>query len=121
VSTTDLDFEVTESAHGATRVIGVRGELDVSTSSVLQSRLLALADGEGLFVVLDLSGVSFVDSTALNTFLVARARFRATGGDVHLVVTAPNILKVLEITALDEVLAIYPSVTEAVQAVEARA
>lgn len=115
MSTTEVNFEITETSQGVTPVLHVHGYLDVSTSPILERRLFTRADVEDPFVALDLAEVSFVDSTALNVFLVATKHFRDRGGDLHLVVT-PSIQKLLEVTALDRVLTIYPSVTEAVEA-----
>jgi len=69
----------------------VRGELDLSTMPALEAWLTQL---DGQLTQVDLSGVTFFDSTALRAFLSARQR------NQHLRVVNPSkaVLKVLEIT-----------------------
>ena len=66
--------------------------------------------------VVDLSDVSFVDSTALGVLVSGVKRLRSAGGDLRLVVTQPRISKVFEITGLNDVFRIYSSAEEAVRA-----
>ncbi|MGH9028434.1 MAG: STAS domain-containing protein, partial [Acidimicrobiales bacterium] len=61
----------------------------------------------------DLSEVSFVDSTALGVLVTAVQQLRAEGGDLRLVVIDPHISKVLQITGLTDVFAIYATSAEA--------
>ena len=115
--TTDVNFDVAESERDGTPVLSVRGEVDVSTAPELRERLLALADrAGGTIAVVDLSAVSFVDSTALGVLVSGVKRLRSGGGDLRLVVTQPRIAKVFEITGLTDVFKIYSSADEAVRA-----
>lgn len=114
--TTDVNFEVAESDRGGTPVLAVRGEVDVSTAPELRERLLALAERGATLAVVDLSLVSFVDSTALGVLVSGVKRLRSAGGDLRLVVTEPRIAKVFEITGLTDVFKIYGSADEAVRA-----
>lgn len=84
--------------------VGARGELDAATSPDLQTDLFAAIDGHpGATVVVDLSEVEFLDSTALKVLLGALKRARATGGDVALQGVPTRVWKVFTITKLDEV------------------
>jgi anti-anti-sigma factor len=63
----DLDFDLTVAREeGATRLT-LRGELDLGTAAQLE-RALAEADGE---VLLDLRGLTFMDSTGVRVVLEA--------------------------------------------------
>jgi anti-sigma B factor antagonist len=112
--TTDVNFDVAQSEVGGVPVLAVRGEVDVSTAPELRERLLALAEQGTTIAVVDLSQVSFVDSTALGVLVSGVKRLRTTGGDLRLVVTQPHIAKVFEITGLTEVFQIFASADEAV-------
>ena len=113
--TTDVNFDVSEIDHGGTPVLEVRGEVDVSTAPELRERLLALAEQGRTVAVVDLSDVSFVDSTALGVLVSGVKRLRSAGGDLRLVVTQPRISKVFEITGLTDVFHIYATADEAVR------
>lgn len=112
--TTDVNFDVAERDEGGTPVLAVRGEVDVSTAPELRERLLALAERGQTVAVVDLSEVSFVDSTALGVLVSGVKRLRSGGGDLRLVVTQPHISKVFEITGLTEVFSIFPTLDAAV-------
>ena len=64
---------------------------------------------EGRKVVVDLSAVSFLDSTGLGVLVQALNESTEAGGSLRLVVTDPNVLKVFEVTALDDVFGIHGS------------
>jgi anti-sigma B factor antagonist len=65
-------------------------------------------------VVVDLLGVTFLDSTALGVLVGALKRCREAGGELPLVITEPRLLKVFEITGLTGVFPIYSTVEDAV-------
>ena len=111
--TTEVNFDVAESEHNGTPVLTVRGEVDVSTAPELRERLLGLAERGATTAVVDLSEVSFVDSTALGVLVSGVKRLRSGGGDLRLVVTEPHISKVFEITGLTEVFRISATLDEA--------
>lgn len=114
--TTDVNFDVSEIDRDGTPVLEVRGEVDVSTAPELREKLLALAEQGRTIAVVDLSEVSFVDSTALGVLVSGVKRLRSAGGDLRLVVTQPRISKVFEITGLTDVFHIYATAEEAVRA-----
>jgi anti-sigma B factor antagonist len=83
--------------------IVVCGEVDLSTVEVLRDCLEAL-DGQWRRVVVDLSGVPFMDSTGISEIVACRERVRAGGGSVALRDPTSNVRRVLEITGLGPLL-----------------
>ena len=63
--------------------------------------------------VLDLSAVTFLDSTGLGVLITGLKRCRSAEGDLVLVTAQPNVLKVLEITGLNDVFQVHDSVEDA--------
>jgi anti-sigma B factor antagonist len=114
--TPGLNFEVAESERAGTAVLRVQGEVDVSTAPQLREQLLALSEQGTTVAVVDLSAVSFVDSTALGVLVSGAKGLRGAGGDLRLVVTEPRITKVFAITGLTDTFRIYSSADEAVRA-----
>lgn len=110
----DLTFEIAEKRVDGVSVVTVTGEIDVATAPDLKECLVTQADDGISAIVVDLSGVSFIDSTALGVLVGAFRRQEEAGGTLKLVVTEPRILKVLEITALTSVFPVFASVEEAV-------
>jgi anti-sigma B factor antagonist len=95
-------------------VVHVSGELDLATVPALREALLSLITADHPFVVVDLTDVSFIDSTALSALTMAHKRLSDQGGEMRLVMANPVIKEVFEITALDDVLSIYGTVDDAV-------
>jgi anti-anti-sigma factor len=82
-------------------VVYLTGELDLSTIGELATALDQL---EGSLVV-DLEGVSFMDSSGIRTIVAARKRVLDDGGDLQLRAPQAHVRRVLEITGLDAVIA----------------
>jgi anti-sigma B factor antagonist len=85
----------------------VTGELDLAVAPWLGEQIDALfADGAHSLVV-DLSGATFLDSTALGVLVGAVTTSKERGGRIHLVVTEPQILRVLSITGLSDAFSLH--------------
>ena len=120
-------FEVLVDQRERWATVAVTGEMDLATApqvrqAVIQAiaegnRLTARGDDPGLEpgprVLLDLSGVDFIDSSGLGVVLGAVRRVRGTGGTIRLVVTEPQVRRAFELTGLDQVLSIAATVAEA--------
>ena len=106
MTTTDADFDVTQRTKDVVLVVTVRGEIDVASAPRLREALSVAGAGTDLCIV-DLSAVTFVDSTALGVLIEAAQACRSAGRDLRLVVTDPHIAKVFAITGLDDVFSIY--------------
>ena len=94
-------------------VVHVGGDLDVYTAPRLKETL-AETLGDGGRLVLDLSEVHFIDSTALGVIVSAREQSQAADGDLRLVMDDPYLLKIFHITGFDGMFSIYSEVTGAV-------
>jgi anti-sigma B factor antagonist len=93
--------------HGPWKVLEVDGELDLHTSSALRDRLSALVDDGARRIAVDLSAVPFMDSSSLGVLVVGLKRLREHGGELALIGVGGSPRKVLSITGMDGVFAIY--------------
>lgn len=96
-------------------VVTVAGEIDAHTAPELRTYLLDVVTAGASGLVLDLTGVTFLDSTALGVLIGTHRRVRALDGYLDLVTDHSLVLKVLRITALDRVFTIYPSLDKALE------
>lgn len=92
-------------------VVGVTGELDVATAPVLRDSVLGLLNRGVESLVLDLRGVTFIDSTGVGSLLRIHHRQGLLGGSVHFVVDQPSVLKVLDVMQLLRRLHVVASVS----------
>jgi anti-sigma B factor antagonist len=107
-------LEVTEhQLAGGLRLIDLRGEFDLATAASVRSAL-ATADADGCpRVIIDLTGVPVIDSTALSVLVVAHKRLRRTGRELVVVLPDSGMTTKFEIAGLDRFFAISPSRAEA--------
>ena len=101
----------TEEKDDAT-VVHVDGDLDVYTAPRLKEALEE-AVTEGGRLVIDLSGVQFIDSTALGVLVGALQLSESKDGDFRLVIGDPFLLKIFRITGFDGMFSIRPRLEDA--------
>ncbi len=102
-----------DAANGAT-VATVRGEVDLNTASRLQSGLRTAAVGATLLVV-DLSGVEYLDSAGLAVLDTSAREMHAQGGALRLVVSEDSIVtRALRISGVSEMIPTFYGFDEAV-------
>jgi anti-sigma B factor antagonist len=107
-------FDVSEETTDRYRVVTVTGEVDVATAPKLRDRLDGAIDGGTPLLVVDLSSVTFIDSTGLGVLIGAAKRVEDAGGILRLVIAEPRILKLFEITGLLDLFAIVSSREQAI-------
>lgn len=108
----EQEFRIEQRVTQGLPVLTVEGEIDVASAPQLRERLHVLIAEGNATVVLDLLGVSFLDSTALGVLVGALKRCRELGGELHVVVADPRIRKIFEITGLDKVFPMADALTE---------
>lgn len=106
------DFEVSTTAlpDGRT-VLNVEGELDMATAPHLEETLSDV--GFTQRIVLDLTGCTFLDSSAVRMLVGAARDSQAAGGSFALVTADPGILRVLDISGVDTIVPVHPKLDAA--------
>jgi anti-sigma B factor antagonist len=97
-------------------VVVLGGEVDIFTAPQFKESLVGLLDSGVKRVVVDLSAVTFIDSTALGVLIGGVRRVHGAGGAMAIVVATRPVERVLSVTGLDRVFSIYASRDEAVAA-----
>jgi anti-sigma B factor antagonist len=96
-------------------VLLVDGVVDLATSPPLDELLTELLDERPNALIMDLTAVSFLASVGLR--ILAETHERAGGsGKFAVVANGPATARPIQLTKLDEFLALYPSLDEAVAA-----
>lgn len=99
-------------------VVTAIGEVDIATAAQLRDRLAGPADG-GQQVIVDLSGVSFIDAAGLGVLARAAARTAARGGSLQLAAASRPVRRMLAVTGLDGSIPLAATVAEAEAALRA--
>jgi anti-sigma B factor antagonist len=99
-------------------VLVVDGVVDLATTPPLEELLTELIDERPHALIMDLTAVSFLASVGLR--ILAETHERVGGaGKFAVVATGPVTARPIQLTKLDEFLALYPTVDEAVAALGA--
>jgi anti-sigma B factor antagonist len=93
------------------QVVSVEGELDLHTSSILDQ---ALDSTDHSRVILDLTEVPFIDSTALGTIVSATKTMRSQRRKLTVVAGNPVVARALSVTGLERVFSVHDSLSEAI-------
>jgi anti-sigma B factor antagonist len=83
-------------------VIVVGGELDLNATPELKAAMHEAIDQGATTLVIDLGGVTFIDSTAIGALLAALNRLRRSGGALEIVCEDERVLRILEIVGIGD-------------------
>jgi anti-sigma B factor antagonist len=106
----------TETLAPGHELVSLCGEVDIYTAPRLKEHLVKVLDEGATGVVVDLSGVTFIDSTALGVLIGAVRRLHEADGRMALVVATRPVERVLKLTGLDRVFTIHATRDAAVAA-----
>jgi anti-sigma B factor antagonist len=115
-----VNFDIkTEQLEGEGYVISLAGEVDLYTAPEFKAQLLDVIGKGAKQVIVDFTDTTFIDSTTLGVLVGGVKRLRTNEGELSLVCSDRNIIKIFEITGLDRVFAIYPTRADALQQIAA--
>jgi anti-sigma B factor antagonist len=114
------DLELCEKAvDERTHLVALRGEIDALTAPKLGRRLIRVTDEGKTGVVVDLTRVTFIDSTGISVLLNGLRQLTTRDGRLALVCPTARILRPFEIAGLTQRLSIFKTREEALGAVRA--
>jgi len=112
------DFSSTRSfPRDAVGLVELVGEVDLYTAPRFKEDLVALVDEGATTIIVDLSQVTFIDSTALGVVISGVKRLHEVDGRLLVVADSRPVTRILGITGLDKVLSIVGDRDEALASV----
>jgi len=108
------DLVVESEERDGCAVVTAHGTIDYSNVDRLRAAMEKTVDGHPSCLVLDLAGVTFVDSSGLALLLTTDQRARARGGWLRLAAPGRQLSRLLRTTNLDQRLEIYDGVPAAI-------
>jgi anti-sigma B factor antagonist len=94
-------------------LVALAGEADVTNAAALRGALEAEVAKRPQTLIIDLSELRFMDSSALHAILTANRALDRHGGVLALASPREPVAKILRLTAADRLLPVYSSVREA--------
>jgi anti-sigma B factor antagonist len=108
--------EVHISNHQDAAVIEIRGEVDLYTSPQVREAIVGVTQRRTPSVIVDLTGVGYMDSSGVATLVEGLQFCRGYGGVFRLAGLGETVRQVFRFAKLDTVFEIYPSAGEALAA-----
>jgi anti-sigma B factor antagonist len=102
-------------------LISLAGDFDLHSGPEFERRVLEALGRSATDLLIDLTEVSFIDSTTIGILMRTRKRLAPLGGRVLVVTADRNILRLFEITALDRMFEIYSRRTDALEEINGHA
>lgn len=84
----------------------------------LKSEFILLSNEGVMNLILDLSGVKFVDSSGLSAILTANRLWKSVGSFVLTGIDNPMVKRLIEISRLDSVLTVIPTIEESIEFIQ---
>src|SRR3954466_14536363 len=107
----DEQFSMSVEVQGSHCVVGLAGELDVSTTAQLRALLNEqIVDLGRVHLVVDLTRLTFMDSSGLGALVRAQRQARGLRGSFAVACTEGPVFRVITVTGLVHVLRVFPSV-----------
>lgn len=105
-----MNLHIGVTSHDHQIMVYVSGEIDIYTAPDLKEKLLPLTEEKGKVVAVDLNGVNYMDSTGIGVFISALKSTKENESKLKLVNLHERVLRLFEITGLDEIIDIEPAI-----------
>jgi len=105
-----LEFSITTASRNGAAIVSVSGELDITTAWQLEDAILA-CDGNKP-VIVDITALTFIDSSGVHVLLGERSSHRPKALVVE---PESHIARVLDIVSANQVLHLYPDLETAIK------
>lgn len=99
-----MSLELVMTQDGKSAVIHARGEIDAVTSPTLRAGIDRVARAGFTDVIIDLTQVTFLDSTAIGVLVGRLKALRQLGGSLTVASPTPRVQRLFEVTAVDQLL-----------------
>ncbi len=114
---TDADqFSIETRSDGDRHVVALAGEINLRSSPTLHASLLEIIEGRPDRIILDLSGVSYMDSSGIGTLVEIKRRVDRYKGSLILAALQPRVHGLFQISKLERFFTIAADVAEAEEA-----
>ncbi|MFF7975690.1 anti-sigma factor antagonist [Streptomyces sp. NPDC007905] len=108
-------LSITQTCNEGVNVVTVGGEIDHDSAPQLLQALTS-HDTAAQRTVLDVSGVTFMDSSGINALITAHQAAESLGGWLRLAGPSPSVSRLIEIVGLRPVIACHSTVVDALRA-----
>lgn len=105
---------------GEVAVVSIGGEIDLSTAPAFEAAIAAALDEDPPILVVELSDVTFMASAGLRVLAAAQEKV-GKSAQFAVVASNPATNRPLQLTGLDKVISLYPTLDDALVRVQTTA
>ena len=109
-------MEITERTEENVPIVALAGDIDLESSPKLRDFLKPKSNQKTPKLLLDFSGVNYIDSSGLATLIEYFQAVQGFGGKLALASLSPRVKNVFEIVRLEQIFSLYPDVPAALAA-----
>ena len=109
-------MEVVEERNDNVVILKLSGRLDASSSKEMKDKIAVLVKGDAKDLILDMSEVSFIDSSGLGSVVAALRSVHKVGGDIKIAALQEKVMAIFKLTRLHHVFEIFDDCESAAQA-----
>ena len=106
-------MQITERTEQNVPVVAITGDIDLETSPQLRDFLRPKSSAKTPSLLLDFSGVNYIDSSGLATLIEYFQAVQGFKGRLVLASLSPRVKNVFEIVRLEQIFSIHPDVPSA--------
>jgi len=106
-------FSAAHRRYGEHTIVALSGDIDVNTSQRLREVLIGLVDDGARSLIVDLDGVTFLDSTGLGVMVGISHRLRAANGTLAFAGGSDRVRNVFQVTQLTKIFPLHPTLERA--------
>ena len=112
-------MQITERTEESVPIVSIAGDIDLESSPKLREFLKPKATQKTPRLLLDFSGVNYIDSSGLATLIEYFQSVQGFGGKLALASLSPRVKNVFEIVRLEQIFSIHPDIPSALTALKA--
>ncbi|WP_414930760.1 STAS domain-containing protein [Streptomyces sp. Je 1-369] len=106
-------LSVVRSAVDGVRIVALHGEIDHAVKDEFSQALIPEDGGPPPRTVVDLSDVTFMDSSGINVFIAAHHTVKDAQGWLRIAAPRESVLRVIQLIGLDAVIPCHPTLEQA--------
>jgi len=111
-------MQITERTEDTIPIVSITGDIDLENSPKLREYLKPKASQKTPRLLLDFTGVSYIDSSGLATLIEYFQSVQGFGGKLALASLSPRVKNVFEIVRLEQIFSLHPDIPSALAALK---
>ena len=111
-------MQITERTEDNIPVVSITGDIDLESSPKLRDFLKPLSSKKTPALLLDFSGVNYIDSSGLATLIEYFQAVQGFKGKLALAALSPRVKNVFEIVRLEQIFSLHPDIPSALTALK---